>query len=96
MSDQFHFIKYFKLYFFEYRNKRRNQLVCDIFSRLDFMERRGSGIKKIFQAYENDEKKPKFEIIDDVFIVTFYSRLYSDKTSEKHPKNIQKFDFGIY
>lgn len=57
-------------------SQRRNQLVCDIFSRLDFMERRGSGIKKIFQAYENDEKKPNFEIIDDVFIVTFYSRLY--------------------
>ena len=71
-------------------SQRRNQLVCDIFSRLDFMERRGSGIKKIFQAYENDEKKPKFEIIDDVFIVTFYSRLYSDETSEKHPKNIRK------
>lgn len=48
----------------------------EIFSRLDFMGRRGSGIKKIFQAYENDEKKPGFEIIDDVFIITFYSRLY--------------------
>ena len=59
-------------------SQRRNQLVCDIFSRLDFMERRGSGIKKIFQAYENDEKKPNFEIIDDVFIVTFYSRLYRE------------------
>ena len=57
-------------------SQRRNQLVCDIFSRLDFMERRGSGIKKILLAYENDEKKPKFEIIGDVFIVTFYSRLY--------------------
>lgn len=57
-------------------SQRRNQLVCDIFSRLDFMERRGSGIKKILIAYENDEKKPKFEIIGDVFIVTFYSRLY--------------------
>lgn len=29
----------------------------------DFMERRGSGIKKILLAYENDEKKPKFEIM---------------------------------
>lgn len=27
-------------------SQRRNQLVCDIFSRLDFMERRGSGIVK--------------------------------------------------
>ena len=67
-------------------SQRRNQLVCDIFSRLDFMERRGSGIKKIFQAYENDEKKPKFEIIDDVFIVTFYSRLY---------REVEKNDYNV-
>lgn len=67
-------------------SQRRNQLVCDIFSRLDFMERRGSGIKKIFQAYENDEKRPKFEIIDDVFIVTFYSRLY---------REVEKNDYNV-
>ena len=72
-------------------SQRRNQLVCDIFSRLDFMERRGSGIKKIFQAYENDEKKPKFEIIDDVFIVTFYSRLYIDN-SKNVDENIENVD----
>lgn len=67
-------------------SQRRNQLVCDIFSRLDFMERRGSGIKKIFLAYEHDEKKPKFEIIGDVFIVTFYSRLY--RNVERNDDNV--------
>ena len=73
-------------------SQRRNQLVCDIFSRLDFMERRGSGIKKIFQAYENDEKKPNFEIIDDVFIVTFYSRLYRnvDRNDDNVDINVEK------
>lgn len=75
-------------------SQRRNQLVCDIFSRLDFMERRGSGIKKIFQAYENDEKKPKFEIIDDVFIVTFYSRLYRD-ISKNIDVNVKSVDENI-
>lgn len=65
---------------------RRNQLVCDIFSRLDFMERRGSGIAKMLQAYKEDEKKPKIEVFEDIFCVTFYSRLYSGATSEKHPK----------
>ena len=69
---------------------RRNQLICDIFSRLDFMERRGSGIAKMLQAYKEDEKKPKIEVFDDIFCVTFFSRLYSDETSEKHPKNIRK------
>lgn len=35
-------------------SKRRNPVVADIFSRLDYMERRGSGFKKIMQAYEVD------------------------------------------
>ena len=30
----------------------------------------------MMDAYENDEKKPKIEVVDDVFAVTFYSRLY--------------------
>lgn len=46
-------------------SKRRNPVVADIFSRLDFMERRGSGFKKIMQAYEvepnyTEDKKPLF------------------------------------
>ena len=71
-------------------SSRRNQLICDIFSRLDFMERRGSGIIKMFDAYKDDAKKPKIELIEDFFCVTFYSRLYSDKVLGKHPKNIRK------
>ena len=46
-------------------SKRRNPVVADIFSRLDYMERRGSGFKKIMQAYEvepnyTEDKKPTF------------------------------------
>ena len=55
------------------------------------MERRGSGIAKIMDAYRNDYKKPKLEIIGNMFIVTIYSRLYKGKTSEnirKHPKTL--------
>ena len=65
-------------------SERKNPLVCDIFSRLDFMERRGSGIKKMLDAYKNDEKKPKFEIVDDIFAVTFYSRLYRNIIKNEH------------
>ena len=70
-------------------SKRRNPLICDIFSRLDFMERRGSGIRKMQEAYENDEKKPKFEIIYDAFVVTFYSRLYKN-AGEKEKNEYEK------
>lgn len=46
-------------------SKRRNPIIADIFSRLDYMERRGSGFKKIMQAYEvepnyTEDKKPVF------------------------------------
>lgn len=72
---------------------RRNPLICDIFSRLGFMERRGSGIAKILDAYENDEKKPKFKVSENIFTTIFFSRLYTDNSIQKHPKaseNIRK------
>ena len=31
-------------------SKRRNPIIADVFQRLDFMERRGSGFKKIYEA----------------------------------------------
>ena len=76
-------------------SKRRNPLICDIFSRLDFMERRGSGIRKMQEAYENDEKKPKFEIIYDAFVVTFYSRLYKNAGIKEENVGINEKNAGI-
>ena len=59
-------------------SKRRNSLVCDIFARLGLMERRGSGIKKIKDAYADDKVKPKFEINGTSFDLIFYSRWYKE------------------
>ena len=39
---------------------RRNPVLANIFSRLNYMERRGSGFKKILDAYSSYEKKPVF------------------------------------
>ena len=73
---------------------RRNPLICDIFSRLGFMERRGSGIKKIMDAYEKDKKKPKIETFGTIFKITFYSRLYKTEQypeiENNYPPNILK------
>ena len=60
------------------KSSRRNQLICYVFSRLNYMERRGSGIEKIMEAYKNDKLKPKFEGNQHTFILTFYSRLYQN------------------
>ena len=59
-------------------SSRRNQLICDVFARLNYMERRGSGIEKIMEAYKNDKLKPQFEGNQHKFILTFYSRLYQN------------------
>ena len=36
-------------------SKRRNPVIADMFGRLDFMERRGSGFKKILEDYRFEE-----------------------------------------
>ena len=42
-------------------SKRRNPVLADIFSRLNFMERRGSGFKKILESYSESQRKPVFK-----------------------------------
>ena len=48
-------------------SKRRNPVIADLFQRLDLMERRGSGFKKILDAYAFESEKrgetvmPRFE-----------------------------------
>ena len=46
-------------------SKRRNPVLADVFARLGYMERQGSGIKKIIENYEvevnyNEDLKPEF------------------------------------
>lgn len=49
----------------EVQSKRRNPLLADVFSRLDLMERKGSGFEKVLSAYQKqvnftDEFKPTY------------------------------------
>ena len=46
-------------------SKRRNPVLADVFARLGYMERQGSGIKKIIENYEleanySEDRKPEF------------------------------------
>ena len=78
-------------------SKRRNPVVADIFSRLDFMERRGSGFKKIMQAYEvepnyTEDKKPVFYSNATEFRVilknlNFTNEVLNDKNEVLNDKN---------
>lgn len=60
---------------------RRNPVLADIFGRLGYMERQGSGFKKITETYRaahnyRDELEPKFYSDASSFQVTLYNLNY--------------------
>ncbi len=63
-------------------SKRRNPVIADIFSRMHFMERRGSGFKKIKADYRNavnycPEVEPMFRSTSTSFFATLYNLNYN-------------------
>lgn len=63
-------------------SKRRNPVIADIFSRMHFMERRGSGFKKIKADYRRavnyrKEVEPLFRSTPTSFFVTLYNLNYN-------------------
>ena len=65
-------------------SKRRNPLLADFFSRLGLMERRGSGMKKIIDAYKQYEHlvnfhMPEFSSNASEFHVTLWNLNFDDK-----------------
>lgn len=63
-------------------SKRRNPVIADIFSRMHFMERRGSGFKKIKADYRHavnyrSEVEPLFKSTPTSFFVTLYNLNYN-------------------
>ena len=53
---------------------RRNQVISDVFSRLHYMERRGSGIDRIMTSYAECAQKPVFYSDSTSFLVTLPNR----------------------
>ncbi|MBD5263283.1 MAG: hypothetical protein HDS39_04330 [Bacteroides sp.] len=63
------------------KSRRRNPVLADIFSRLKYMERRGSGFKKIRNEYAHqvnyrEAVKPEFYSDNNDFILTLYNLNY--------------------
>ena len=59
---------------------RRNPMICDVFSRLKLMERRGSGLRKIIDEYP-DDVVPSFRSTEQTFIVTLTNLNYGKLSS---------------
>ncbi|MDR1111960.1 MAG: putative DNA binding domain-containing protein [Deltaproteobacteria bacterium] len=55
---------------------RRNPVICDIFSRLRLMERRGSGLRKIIDEYSSEDAVPVFRSTEQSFVVTLKNLNY--------------------
>lgn len=69
-------------------SRRRNPVIADVFSRMHYMERRGSGFKKIKADYHNaihfrPELEPKFNSTPTSFFVTLYNLNYDVSIAEK-------------
>ena len=63
---------------------RRNIIIADVFSRLHYMDRRGSGLSRILESYNDSIQKPKF--ISDFlsFTVIFPNKgYYKDEVKEE-------------
>lgn len=78
-------------------SKRRNPLLADFFSRLGLMERRGSGIKKIMDAYKQYEhlvdcRNPEFTSDASEFHVTLWNLNY-DGNNTTADNTYQKKEF---
>lgn len=78
-------------------SRRRNPVIADIFNRLKYMERRGSGFKKIISDYKVqsqyvDDMEPEFNSDNDSFLLVLknlnYYKKQTKKTSDK--KQVRK------
>jgi ATP-dependent DNA helicase RecG len=77
-------------------SKLRNPILADVFGRLRLMERRGSGFKKILDAYESEERytdslKPEFYTDGYNFFLTLWNLNYAyDKAQNKAQVKAQR------
>ena len=77
-------------------SKRRNPLLADFFSRLGLMERRGSGMKKIIDAYKQYEHlttyhAPEFNSNSSEFHVTLWNLNYVEEEESEYLKEKKEF-----
>ena len=77
-------------------SKRRNPLLADFFNRLDLMERRGSGMKKIIKEYKHFEKisgykAPDFNSNAGEFHVTLWNLNYISDDAKEFANDTKQF-----
>ena len=66
---------------------RRNEVISDIFGRLHYMDRRGSGIGRIMNSYAEFVEKPEFYSTDYYFSVMLPNRSAAELSQLEFEKN---------
>lgn len=64
---------------------RRNTIISDVFSRLHYMDRRGSGLGRIMESYNDYMEKPKFLSDESSFKVILPNKGYSPVLELNNP-----------
>jgi ATP-dependent DNA helicase RecG len=78
----------------EVSSDRRNPILADVMAQLDYMEKRGSGLKRIcnetrsLESYKED-RKPKFKSSSSHFITTIYSMEYDPEVTKQSSSSNQ-------
>lgn len=73
---------------------RRNPILADVMAQLDYMEKRGSGLKKIcnetkaLKSYK-EERRPVFKSSTSLFMTTIYSMEYNGQLNESKKKTLE-------
>ena len=78
---------------------RRNPVLADVMAQLDYMEKRGSGLKRIcnetkaLEAYK-DDRRPVFKSSPSQFLTVIYSMEYEEETTEKTTEKVDEFNLN--
>lgn len=63
---------------------KRNRILVSALDKADMIENYASGIRRIFQDYEDHEKQPNFYISENGVIVTLYNRNYDTQNDTQN------------
>jgi len=85
----------------EISSERRNPILADVMAQLDYMEKRGSGLKRICDATSEldsyrDDRKPLFKSTAHNFMTTLYSMEYEDKRERKQEQVVTKLSLSSH
>ena len=74
-------------------------MLADVMAQLDYMEKRGSGLKRIcnetkaLEAYK-DDRRPVFKSSPSQFMTIIYSMEYEEGTTEKTTEKVDEFSLN--